>query len=166
MPLLEWLIALNCLKYIFCWSFHIFFTISLQVITVVLCLKPKWKEFSNVSTSFTWKYISYYERKKQQCFNQMTASDQALPVNWRNRNNWSRTTKTSFIISFTFSLLAVLFELTRLIFLMMPEFFSSNCKRATEFTPSSFQMFQTIISPHRWHSNRKQEVGMYVQCTA
>lgn len=86
-----------------------------------------------------------------------------LFLSTRSRNNWSMKTKTSFIISFTSSLLAVLFELTQQILLMMPEYFSSNCKRTTEFTPSSFQMFRTIISPHRWNGNGKvkQEVGMY-----
>ncbi len=41
--------------------------------------KTKVKEFSNVSTSFTWKYISLlWMGKKLKCFNQMTASDPAF----------------------------------------------------------------------------------------
>lgn len=58
------------------------------------------------------------------------------------------TTRTSFIISFTFSLPVMLFELNSLRSLCCQSFSPSNCNRATEFTASSFQMFQTIISPN------------------
>lgn len=80
------------------------------------------------------------------CSNQLTPSDQACSCQLEESKQLKYDNKDIIHYSFTFSLLVMLFELNSIL------------------TASSFQTFQTITSPHRWHSNGKLKQTLCYVC--